>query len=209
MRGLFITLEGGDGAGKSTQIRNIERFFEEKDLVVTHTREPGGPPIAEKLRAILLDPANSEMDTVTEMLIYAAGRAQNVREIVEPALERGEIVICDRFVDSSIAYQAYCRQRGDLVAEVNRRATGGLVPDLTIWLDIDPETGKARATHDKDPDRLELESTAFHTRVREGYWSIAESEPERFKRIDASGSIEEIKNEIYHFLEELCKAKGL
>ena len=134
MRGLFITLEGGDGAGKSTQIRNIEKYFIDKGLTVTHTREPGGPPIAEKLRQILLDPANKEMHAVTEMLIYAAGRAQNVREIVEPALERGEIVICDRYVDSSIAYQAYGRELGDMVAEVNRHATGGLSPDLTIWL---------------------------------------------------------------------------
>ena len=209
MRGLFITLEGGDGAGKSTQIRNIEKFFTDRGMTVTHTREPGGPPIAEKLRAILLDPANSEMEAVTEMLIYAAGRAQNVRETVEPALERGEIVICDRYVDSSIAYQAYGRELGGMVAEVNHHATGGLRPDLTVWLDIDPETGRARAAHDKDPDRLERESAAFHARVREGYASIAEAEPERFKRVDATGTVDEIKDEIYRFLEELCKAKGL
>ena len=209
MRGLFITIEGGDGAGKSTQIRNIESFFEERGLTITHTREPGGPPISEKLRDILLDPLNSEMDAVTEMLIYAAGRAQNVREIVEPALERGEIVICDRFVDSSIAYQAYGRCLGDMVAEVNHHATGGLKPDLTIWLDIDPETGRARAAHGRTPDRLERESSDFHSRVREGYASIAETEPERFKRVDASGTVEEIKEEIYRFLEELCKTRGL
>lgn len=209
MRGLFITLEGGDGAGKSTQIRNIERFFEERGLTVTHTREPGGPSIGEKLRDILLDPDNSEMEAVTEMLIYAAARAQNVREIVEPALERGEIVICDRFVDSSIAYQAFGRQLGAMVREVNAYATGGLRPDLTVWLDIDPETGRARAAHDKDPDRLEQESSAFHSRVREGYASIAKTEPERFKRIDATHTVEEIKEEIYGFLEELCKARGL
>jgi len=209
MRGLFITVEGGDGAGKSTQIRNIESFFEKRGLVVTHTREPGGPSISEKLRAILLDTENSEMEAVTEMLIYAAARAQNVREIVLPALERGEAVICDRFVDSSIAYQAYGRGLGSMVAEVNHHATGGLRPDLTIWLDIDPETGKARATHDKDPDRLESESMDFHSRVREGYASIAEAEPDRFRRVDATGSVDEIKEEIYCFLEELCKAKGL
>ena len=149
------------------------------------------------------------MDAVTEMLIYAAARAQNVREVVKPALERGEIVICDRFVDSSIAYQAYGRGLGEMVAEVNRRATGGLKPDLTIWLDIDPETGKARATRGKDPDRLEQESAAFHARVREGYGSIAEAEPERFRRVDAAGTVEEIKDEIYRFLEELCRERGL
>ena len=209
MRGLFITLEGGDGAGKSTQIRNIEKFFEEKGMTVTHTREPGGTPIGEKLRSILLDPANTEMEAVTEMLIYAAARSQHVRETVLPALERGEVVICDRFVDSSIAYQAYGRNLGSMVAEVNGHATGGLRPDITIWLDIDPETGRARATRDSGPDRLESESTAFHTRVREGYASMAEAEPDRFKRVDASGSVEEIKDEIYKLLEDLCLARGL
>ena len=207
MRGLFITLEGGDGSGKSTQIRNIEKFFTEKGFAVLHTREPGGPRISEKLRDILLDTENTEMEAVTEMLIYAASRAQHVRETVIPALERGEVVICDRFVDSSIAYQAYGRCLGDMVAEVNKYATGGLSPDLTIWLDIDPETGKARALGDKGPDRLDLESSAFHERVREGYKAISESEPERFKRIDAAGSIEEIREKIYSCLEELCRER--
>ena len=209
MRGLFITLEGGDGAGKSTQIRKIEKYFAAKGMTVTHTREPGGPPISEKLRDILLDTANTEMDAVTEMLIYAAARAQNVRETVIPALDRGEVVICDRYVDSSIAYQAYGRQLGDMVAEVNGHATGGLKPDLTIWLDIDPEKGKARASGDKGPDRLDLESSAFHARVRAGYASIAEAEPERFRRIDASGTIEEIEYLIKDCLDELCLKKGI
>ena len=192
MRGLFITLEGGDGSGKSTQIRNIERFFTEKGLVVVHTREPGGSRISEKLREILLDTENTEMEAVTEMFIYAAARAQHVREKVIPALERGEIVICDRFVDSSIAYQAYGRRLGDMVAEVNRHATGGLSPDLTIWLDIDPETGKARASGDKGPDRLDLESSEFHERVREGYRSISEAEPERFKTSSKASREEQV-----------------
>ena len=209
MRGLFISLEGGDGSGKSTQIRNIEKFFTDKGLTVVHTREPGGTPISEKLRDILLETANTGMDAVTEMLIFAASRAQHVREVVVPALERGEVVICDRFVDSSIAYQGYGRQLGDMVAEVNSHATGGLKPDLTIWLDIDPETGKARASGDRGPDRLDLESAAFHERVRAGYEAIASAEPERFKRIDASGTIEEIKEKIYRCLEDLCSERGL
>ena len=209
MRGLFITLEGGDGAGKSTQIRNIEKYFLDKGLVVTHTREPGGTPISEKLRAILLDTENTGMDAVTEMLIYAAARAQHVREVVMPALERGEIVICDRFVDSSIAYQGFGRELGSMVAEVNAHATGGLIPDLTIWLDIDPETGKKRAGNEKKYDRLELESSAFHTRVREGYESIAKDQPERFRRIDATGSIEQIRDEIYSCLDSLCSERGI
>ena len=209
MKGLFITLEGGDGAGKSTQIRNITKYFADKGMTVTHTREPGGPPISEKLREILLDTANTEMHPVTEMLIYAAARAQHVRETVAPALERGEVVICDRYVDSSIAYQAYGRELGDMVAAVNMHATGGLKPDLTIWLDIDPEKGKARASGDKGPDRLDLESAAFHERVRSGYASIAEAEPERFRRIDASGTIEEIEKQIRVCLDALCGSRGI
>lgn len=209
MKGLFITLEGGDGAGKSTQIRNIERFFQRKGLVVVHTREPGGTPISEKLRNILLDNENSEMDPVTEMMIYAASRAQNVREKILPAIERGDIVICDRFVDSSVAYQAYGRQLGGMVEEVNRHATGGLVPDITFWMDIDPEAGKARAAKAGDLDRLELEKMDFHYRVYEGYRRIAEKDPDRVKRIDAADTVDNIRNHIYECLEELCRSKGI
>ena len=209
MKGLFITLEGGDGAGKSTQIRNIERFFTEKGLVVVHTREPGGTQIGEKLRDILLDNHNSEMTAVTEMMIYAASRAQHVREKIIPALERGEVVICDRFVDSSVAYQAYGRELGDMVAEVNKHATGGLKPDITFWLDIDPEAGKARAAKAGELDRLELEKMDFHYRVYEGYKKIAEAEPDRVKRINAADTVEEICSNIYACLEELCAEKGI
>ena len=209
MKGLFITLEGGDGAGKSTQIRNIERFFRRKGLVVVHTREPGGTPISEKLRNILLDNENSEMDPVTEMMIYAASRAQNVREKILPAIERGDIVICDRFVDSSVAYQAYGRQLGGMVEEVNRHATGGLVPDITFWMDIDPEAGKARAAKAGDLDRLELEKMDFHYRVYEGYRRIAEKDPDRVKRIDAADTVDNIRDHIYECLEELCRSKGI
>lgn len=209
MKGLFITLEGGDGAGKSTQIRNIERFFKEKGLVVVHTREPGGTPISEKLRDILLDKDNSEMSAETEMLIYAAARAQHVREFVLPALERGEIVICDRFVDSSVAYQAYGRELGDMVSEVNSHATGGLKPDITFWLDIDPEAGRARAAKAGDLDRLEREKMDFHYRVYEGYRKIAENEPGRVKRIDAADTVENICRHIYECLEDMCREKGI
>ena len=209
MRGLFITLEGGDGAGKSTQIRNIERFFAEKGLIVVHTREPGGTPISEKLRDILLDNHNSEMSPVTEMMIYAAARAQNVRENVIPALERGDVVICDRFVDSSVAYQAYGRGLGDMVSEVNKYATGGLSPDITFWLDIDPQAGRARAAKVGELDRLETEEMEFHYRVYEGYRKIAEREPERVKRIDASETVDAIRDNIYKYLDELCRSRGI
>ena len=209
MRGLFITLEGGDGAGKSTQIKNIKSFFEKKGLVVVHTREPGGTPISEKLRDILLDSNNREMEAVTEMLIYAAARAQHVRELVMPQLEKGSIVICDRFLDSSIAYQTYGRKLGDMVEIVNGYATDGLTPDLTFWMDIDPDAGKERVSKMGDFDRLEMEERDFHYRVYDGYKKIAENNPERVKRIDATRSVEEISEEIVNYLEEICEKRGL
>lgn len=209
MRGLFITLEGGDGAGKSTQIKNIKSFFEKKGLVVVHTREPGGTPISEKLRDILLDSNNREMEAVTEMLIYAAARAQHVRELVMPQLEKGSIVICDRFLDSSIAYQTYGRKLGDMVEIVNGYATDGLTPDLTFWMDIDPDAGKERVSKMGDFDRLEMEERDFHYRVYDGYKKIAENNPERVKRIDAMRSVEEISEEIVNYLEEICEKRGL
>ena len=209
MKGLFITLEGGDGAGKSTQIKNIEEFFSARGLAVVHTREPGGTPISEKLRAILLDRDNSEMEAVTEMLIYAASRAQHVRERIIPALESGAVVICDRFTDSSIAYQGYGRGLGGVVAEVNKAATGGLVPDITFWMDIDPEVGRERAGRAGSPDRLESEKPEFHSRLREGYRALAAAEPGRIKRIDASASVQDISREICSCLEQLCSERGL
>lgn len=209
MRGLFITLEGGDGAGKSTQIKNIKSFFEKKGLVVVHTREPGGTPISEKLRDILLDSNNREMEAVTEMLIYAAARAQHVRELVMPQLEKGSIVICDRFLDSSIAYQTYGRKLGDMVEIVNGYATDGLTPDLTFWMDIDPDAGKERVSKMGDFDRLEMEERDFHYRVYDGYKKIAENNPERVKRIDAMRSVEEISEEVVNYLEEICEKRGL
>ena len=142
-------------------------------------------------------------------MIYAAARAQNVRENVIPALERGDVVICDRFVDSSVAYQAYGRGLGDMVSEVNKYATGGLSPDITFWLDIDPQAGRARAAKVGELDRLETEEMEFHYRVYEGYRKIAEGDPERVRRIDASESVDAIRDHIYEYLEELCRSKGI
>ena len=209
MRGLFITLEGGDGAGKSTQIRNIEGFFGKKGLVVVHTREPGGTAISEKLRDILLDSSNLEMHAVTEMLIYAASRAQHVRELVMPALEEGKIVICDRFLDSSMAYQAYGRGLGDMVDIVNSYATDGLSPDITFWMDIDPKAGRERVSKMGALDRLEMEQLDFHYKVYEGYRTLAEQNPDRIKRIDAGKTVDEISKDIEAYLIELCSGKGL
>lgn len=201
-KGIFITLEGPDGAGKSTQIENIKSYFENAGREVVVSREPGGTPISEKLRNIVLDNGNAEMDDITEMFVYAAARAQHVSEKIRPALDKGSVVVCDRFVDSSIAYQGYGRNLGDQVAEVNRYATGGLEPDVTFFMDLDPEIGRSRIGKDVR-DRLEQQKLDFHYRVYEGYKAICEKYPERVVRIDATRTIDEIKEDIYSKLEDL------
>lgn len=205
-RGLFITIEGGDGAGKSTQMDNIEKYFKNLGYECLRTREPGGTSIGEKLRDILLDPVNKEMLATTEMLIYAASRAQHVAEVIRPAMERGKVIICDRYIDSSIAYQAFGRNLGDIVQKVNNCAVDGIMPDITFWMDIDPESGRKRIGNreNSDLDRLEQEKIDFHYRVYEGYRSISLEQPDRVKRIDATKTIEEIRNEIFKYLDELC-----
>lgn len=201
-KGIFITLEGPDGAGKSTQVENIKSYFENAGREVVVSREPGGTPISEKLRNIVLDNGNAEMDDITEMFVYAAARAQHVSEKIRPALDKGSVVVCDRFVDSSIAYQGYGRNLGDQVAEVNRYATCGLEPDVTFFMDLDPEIGRSRIGKDVR-DRLEQQKLDFHYRVYEGYKAICEKYPERVVRIDATRTIDEIKEDIYSKLEDL------
>ncbi len=201
-KGIFITLEGPDGAGKSTQVENIKSYFENAGREVVVSREPGGTPISEKLRNIVLDNGNAEMDDITEMFVYAAARAQHVSEKIRPALDKGSVVVCDRFVDSSIAYQGYGRNLGDQVGEVNRYATGGLEPDVTFFMDLDPEIGRSRIGKDAR-DRLEQQKLDFHYRVYEGYKAICEKYPERVVRIDATRTIDEIKEDIYSKLEDL------
>lgn len=201
-KGIFITLEGPDGAGKSTQVKNIKSYFENAGREVVVSREPGGTPISEKLRNIVLDNGNAEMDDITEMLVYAAARAQHVSEKIRPALDKGSVVVCDRFVDSSIAYQGYGRNLGNQVGEVNRYATGGLEPDVTFFMDLDPEIGRSRIGKDVR-DRLEQQKLDFHYRVYEGYKAICEKYPERVVRIDATRTIDEIKEDIYSKLEDL------
>ena len=193
MSGLFITMEGGDGAGKSTQIENIKKYFEAGGYECICTREPGGTPVGEMLRNVLLDAANTDMDDVTEMMIFAASRSQHVRELIKPALAEGKVVICDRFKDSSVAYQGVGRGLGEIVEVVNDIAVDGLVP----------ETGRERVARLGEPDRLESEKLDFHSRVYEGYRGLQEKYPERIKRIDATKSIEEIKEDIYAELDKL------
>ena len=212
-RGIFITFEGMDGSGKSTQINALKGFFEERQEECVVTREPGGTKVGDKLRDIVLDPANTDIDPVTEVLIYAASRAQLVRQVIKPALERGINVICDRYLDSSIAYQAYGRGLGPAVPMINKEATGGLMPDVTFFLDVKPEEGVRRITEVRNKsggslDRIELESSDFKSLVYEGFLSIAESDPERFLIIDGNRSAEEITEEIKAVTENLLNKQG-
>ena len=197
-KGLFISIEGPDGAEKTTVLEYFIGFFQDREVELVMTREPGGTPIGEKLRSILLDKNNSEMSAITEMLIYAASRAQHVAQLIRPAIERGAVVVCDRYIDSSIAYQGYGRSLGGMVEEVNLHAIDGIQPDLTIFLDLDPEVGKRRILCDrKECDRLEQEKLEFHYRVYEGYKAIEKAHPNRVVAVDASRTIEELREEIY------------
>lgn len=187
-QGFFISLEGGEGSGKTTVIERLRQEFEGRGLPVVITREPGGIDIAEQIRAVILDPANVAMDGRTEALLYAAARRQHLVEKVVPALERGEIVICDRFIDSSLAYQGYARGLGiDEIWSVNQFATGGLLPDITLYLDVDPQIGLSRiqANKQREVNRLDLERLDFHHKVREGYRQVAALFPQRIHMIDA------------------------
>ena len=200
--GLFITMEGPDGSGKSTQIAAIKNFLESKGEKIIITREPGGTPISEKIRTLLLDKENAEMDPMAEALLYAASRAQHVAEVIRPALENGIHVICDRFIDSSIAYQGYGRGLGDSVAVINAYAVNECVPDVTFFMKLNPEIGKSRINA-SDQDRIEMEKLDFHNRVFAGYEALEKEFPDRIVGIDATGNIEEISAEIISHLERL------
>lgn len=195
-KGIFITFEGPDGCGKSTQVRLLAEHCRAMGYEVRLTREPGGPEISEKIRKLLLDPANKEMCERTEALLYAASRAQHVEQTVRPAVESGEIVICDRFMDSSIAYQAFGRELGDDVRIINEFAVAGMQPDLTFFLDIAPEKGLMRAASHSTPDRLEQEKLDFHKKVYEGYQFLKEKYSSRYVCLDAERSIEAIAEQI-------------
>jgi dTMP kinase len=199
-RGLFITFEGGEGTGKSTQIAALRDRLFALGIPVRATREPGGTPVGDRVRDILLDPALLGMDPWAEVFLYEASRAAHVAGVVSPALERGETVLCDRYGDSTLAYQGYGREL-DLVAlrMLNDRATGGLVPDLTVVLDTDAATGLSRATR-HGADRLESEEIDFHEAVRTGFLALAATEPERFVVIDVSGAPGDIVDSVWSAL---------
>ena len=208
-KGIFISIEGPDGSGKSTQIENIKQFFSDKNMETIYTREPGGTAIGERIREILLDRQCTEMDFMTEAMLYAASRAQHVAQVIKPALAEGKVIVCDRFVDSSIAYQGYGRQLGDAVRVINEYAVAGCMPDVTFLLKVDPNVGKgrvrSRAAVGQAEDRLDAEKTAFHEAVFQGYLELEQKYPDRIFGIDASRSIDEIKEDICRKLEEVLK----
>lgn len=198
-RGVFIVFEGGEGAGKSLQVEILVGHLREGGHAVTVTREPGGTRIGEQIRAITHNPENVDLDAKAEAYLMAASRAQHVAETIAPALTAGNIVISDRFVDSSIAYQGYGRQIGaDLVAELNNLAVGGFVPDLTILLNISPEEGmRRRRESSKTNDRLDLQQKDFYERVYGGYLTLAKKDPARYLVIDASAPMEEVGAQVW------------
>lgn len=206
--GFFISIEGLDGSGKSTQIEGIKEYFEDKSIETLMVREPGGTDIGEKIRHIVLDPENTEMDDVAEMLLYAASRAQNVAQNILPALEEGKVVICDRFIDSSIAYQGYGRELDiEEVLNVNLAAVRHRLPDITFFLDKKPEASLKRRKEATTADRLENEKMEFHMRVYNGYMELCKRYPDRLIKLDAEDSIKAINKKIVAALDGILERK--
>ncbi len=194
---MFITFEGIEGSGKTTQQRLVAEHLRAQNKTVVVTKEPGGTPLADRIRAILLDSANA-IDPVAEVLLFAASRRQHTTEVIEPALSRGEIVLCDRYADSTLAYQGFGRLIDlDRLRTLNEWATDALVPNITLLFDLPEEAGLQRANSrnavaTQDEGRFEAEDLRFHRRVREGYLAMAVAEPNRYRVIDANGTVEEV-----------------
>lgn len=205
---MFITFEGGEGAGKSTILERLVQRLTKEGYQVLATREPGGIPISEKIREVILDPNHTEMDARTEALLYAAARRQHLVEKVEPAIAEGKIVLCDRFVDSSLAYQGAARGLGiDEVFQINQFAIQDRMPDLTLFFDVTPEEGLKRISENKDREqnRLDLEALDFHQNVYEAYQQLLEKFPKRMHRINAKFDIIEVEEEAYKMIKTKMK----
>jgi dTMP kinase len=209
-KGWFITFEGGEGTGKSTQLRLLDDWLRALGHRTVHSREPGGTPLAEGVRALLLDP-ELEPDGLSEIFLLEAARHDHVERVVRPAMAAGAVVLCDRFTDSSLVYQGLVRGLGlEEVEKLNQLATGGLEPDLTIILDMDPEIALARA-HARNSEesvsgsRLDDEPSEFHRRIREGFLELAEREPDRIRVIDAAGPSEKVFARIHPILPEALR----
>jgi dTMP kinase len=201
-RGLFITIEGTDGSGKTTQIRNMMDHLTSMGCSVVLTREPGGTRIGENIRSTILDPAYTEMHDITELLLYSAARAQLVEQVIKPAVAKGQTVICDRYVDSFFAYQGYGRGLDmDMLGNITTTAINGTMPDITFFFDLDPEIGLKRRMTAAAGDRIENEVMDFHRRVYNGYKELAAKYPERIKTIDASKPVDEVWKDVRHQLD--------
>ena len=216
MPGTFITFEGIDGSGKSTQLRLLNNFLRTQGCTALLTREPGGTKLGLRLREALLD-ANDEVDPLTELLVFAADRAQHVRRVLLPELENGGVVISDRYADATVAYQGAGRGFSpELISQIVQLATGGLKPDLTLLFDVSIEDATARTTRRSTgksaarnaPDRLDIEDAQFHARVRDAYLKIAAAEPERVKLVDTSGPVERTHERVKHLIVPFLKARG-
>lgn len=206
MRGIFITIEGPDGSGKTTALQQVvPRLQQEMNRKVVATREPGGSPIAEKIRSLILDPSHTDMDSRTEALLYAASRRQHLIEKVLPVLESGDVIFCDRFVDSSIAYQGYARGIGEEgIREINQFATEGIEPDVTLYIDVPAEVGIQRIhanLDEREYNRLDQEKLDFHEKVRAGYQHLAQANPERIVVVDGTMSRESVAEACYHIIK--------
>lgn len=208
MKGIFISFEGIEGTGKSTQATLLTEYLSEKKYRVIKTMEPGGTTISLKIRELLLSLDNREMDHVTELLLYNAARVQHIQEVIAPALKKGDIVITDRFSDSTIAYQGFARGIDlQLIDALDLIATKKLRPDITLLLDLDVKTGLARNRALRKNDRLELEDVSFHEKVRKGFIQIAASEPGRIKIIDASESLDRVHKNVVEIISDFLKTQ--
>jgi dTMP kinase len=215
MPGTFITFEGIEGSGKSTQITLLHAHLTQNGFEVTLTREPGGTPVGDRIRKILLDPANKALDPTAELLLYAASRAQHISEVILPALAAGRIVLCDRFSDATLAYQGYGRGLSiQMIGELDRIVTAGLKPQLTILFDIDARTGLGRARGRNTRKglqaeaRFENENITFHTRVRDGYFLLASREPERIRLVNGALRSEEVHREVREIVDSLLRSRS-
>lgn len=206
MTGRFITFEGVEGCGKTTQTALLRERLERQGHTVEVTREPGGTPIGEAVRRVLLEPSHACMNPITELLLYEAARAQHVAERIQPALAAGTVVLCDRFADSTTAYQGAGRALPmEMVLRLHEQACQGTWPDLTIVIDVPAEEGLARVAREDVPDRLEREPVAFHRRVREAFLRLAEREPARVKVVDGMQTIDRVATAIYKHVEALLR----
>lgn len=206
MRGRFITIEGTEGVGKTTNIAFIKQWLDDNEISFVSTREPGGTPLAEEIRQLLLSNRDEQVCSKAELLLMFAGRAQHIDQVITPQLTKGHWVLCDRFTDATYAYQGAGRKMGhDLIASLEEMVQGSMRPDLTLLLDVPVELGLERAGKRSEPDRFELEKTDFFNRVRQAYLTMAKKNPQRYKIIDASKDLEDVQQQISNTLNNFLE----